>query len=381
MADKHRPREAVDYSHLVREVFDTCLRVKPKDRVWIQSWDHTLDLARALTSGCSSRACSYLLSIRYEDLWLRSILDGSKEQLSVVGSQEAAALAETEFYIFTLGPRNPIPWSAIPKEKRGMVSVWLDVRYDKTPYAKEWARIASEHRVRMLAIEATLATPERARAQGLNYEEWRNVMFKGCLVDHEKMARRGKVLAKLLSGRGNVRMTTPFGTDLSLELDRRPVGVSDGIAREEEAKMAMVTFLPAGALEVSVKEDSANGTVVYDVPVPAGTSRVDKLKVLVRDGQAIRHEAVAGDGVFQQYLEEGGGGAGQCAFIGFGLNPNLRPGCTQDDKVLGGVTIGFGDNTTKGGKNTANGEWWASMTRATVAIDGMTVLSNGKLLV
>jgi aminopeptidase len=206
-------------------------------------------------------------------------------------------------------------------------------------------------------------------------------MFDGCLADHRKMAKRGRALADLLSGRGKVRVTTPFGTNLSLELDRRRVDVSDGMAREEEAKRAMVTFLPAGAVEVSVKEDSANGTVAYDVPVLAGASRVDRLRLQFQDGQVVRHEAAEGDGVFRQYLDEGSGDVGRLAFIGFGLNPRLRHGYTQDDKVLGGATIGLGDSTAKGGRNVASGEWWASMTKATVTVDGVPVLRDGKLLV
>jgi len=69
------------------------------------------------------------------------------------------------------------------------------------------------------------------------------------------------------------------------------------------------------------------------------------------------------------------------AFFGFGLNPNLRHGFTQDDKVLGGVTIGFGDNSDKEGKNKADRGFWASMTGATVTIGNRRVMKDGKLLV
>ena len=85
----------------------------------------------------------------------------------------AAALEETDIYIYTLGPRKPIPWDKIPAERRKLVSVWLDTRYDKSRFAEQWAMVARKKKVKMLAIEATLATPERAEATGLEYEEWK----------------------------------------------------------------------------------------------------------------------------------------------------------------------------------------------------------------
>jgi hypothetical protein len=67
------------------------------------------------------------------------------------------------------------------------------------------------------------------------------------------------------------------------------------------------------------------------------------------------------------------------AFFGFGLNPRLRHGFTQDDKVLGGFTIGFGRNQDKGGRNRADRDWWASMTQATVTVGGRIVMEAGNL--
>jgi hypothetical protein len=63
------------------------------------------------------------------------------------------------------------------------------------------------------------------------------------------------------------------------------------------------------------------------------------------------------------------------------LNPNLRHGYTQDDKVLGDVTLGFGDNKTMGGKNRASEQWWASVAKPTVTVNGAEIMDEGRLLV
>ena len=373
--------EIEGYHSLVTQVFDTCLSVTPGDSVWIDSWDHTLDLARALESECVRRGCPRLVTLRYEENWLRSILESSKEQLQTVTQQATAALAEVDFYIFTMGPKSPIPWSSIPKEKREAISVWLDTRYDKTSYAREWVALAKAQRVKMLGVEATLATPERAKGLGLNNGEWRNVMFQGCMADYKEIARKSKSLTKLLSGKEKVRITTQSGTNLSLTLDRRPLEISDGIATDQMAMDGKITFLPAGSLEVSVDEESAEGRIVYDAPVRLGNEVIENLVINVKDGRIYQFNATRGAKLFEGYMEEGGRDAGRSAFFGLGLNPNLRYGFTQDDKVLGGVTFGFGSNEVMGGKNVATDQWWASLMNASVTVDDMAILDRGKLLV
>jgi leucyl aminopeptidase (aminopeptidase T) len=104
----------------------------------------------------------------------------------------------------------------IPAERRKSVSVWLDTRYDKSRFAEQWAKVSRKRKVRMLATAATLATPERAMAAGVEYEEWKRVMFEGCMADPEEMSSHSESLLSRMTGDGEVRVTTPFGTDLTL---------------------------------------------------------------------------------------------------------------------------------------------------------------------
>jgi leucyl aminopeptidase (aminopeptidase T) len=372
---------AQDYPRLVKEVLDTSLRVQSGDKVWIQGWDHSLDLAKAFASECSVRACPCFLTVRYQDVWLRSIIEGPLKQIESISSQERAALEETDFYIITMGPRSPIPWGSIPQEKRKQVSLWLDTRYDKSSYARSWARVAKTNEVKMLAIEATLATPERAKAQGLDYREWRKVMFQGCMADNKAIAIRAKKLARFISGKGNVSVASPSGTRLNFDLARRSVDISDGISTGEMAEKGRIVFLPAGAIEVSVDEESAEGKIVYDAPARVGSEKLENLIVDVKGGRIVRFNATRGREAFEQYLLDGGKDAERLAFFGFGLNPNLKHGFTQDDKVLGGLTLGFGSNKSMGGKNSASDQWWASITRSTVKVEGSTLVEDGKLLI
>jgi len=371
----------VNIEDVASNIIEVSLNLKRGEKVWIHGWDHTIELISQLAWKCKNLGCDVMLTVQPEDFWMRCVMEVPLESISGVPVHQAAALRETDAYIFTLGPRSPIPWERIPKERLKAVSVYLDRRYDRTRFAEEWAEIAIKRKVRMLAIEATFATPERAKVLGLNYEELKDVMFAGCTADYREVERRGSVLASLLSGKERVHLTTPGGTDIRFTLDRRPVEIGDGLATEEKAEKGIVTFLPAGGVEVSADESSADGTIVYDVPVRVEGGPIVGLTLRVKDGRIVEFTARKGRVIFERYLKEGRGDADRFAFFGFGLNPHLRHGYTQDDKVLGGVTVGFGDNEGKCGKNRADGQgWWASMTKPTVSIGDTLIMQDGLLL-
>ncbi|HEV2120680.1 MAG TPA: hypothetical protein VGS11_11360 [Candidatus Bathyarchaeia archaeon] len=366
---------------LSKRILDGCLSTKPGQRVWINSWDHTLELASDLAWESKKRSCEILLTVQPEDLWLRSMIEAPLELLDNLPAHLVAALEKTDIYIYTLGPRKPIPWDKIPAERRKSVSVWLDARYDKSRFAEHWGKVARRNKVRMVAIEATLATPERAEGMGLDLADWRRVMFEGCTADSGEMASRGRALEPLMSGEGQVHVTTPFGTDIRFRLDNRPLDYSYGLATEEKAERGEVVFLPTGGIEVSATEDSAVGRIVYDTLIRSERGQVEGLTFQVAQGRIKQFSARTGKEIFERYLREGTGDENRFAYFGFGLNPKLRHGFTQDDKVLGSIILGFGHSSAEGGKNIASGTWWASMTKATVTIDGQRVMEDGRLLV
>ncbi len=367
-----------NYDALARQVLDTCLRVKHGDRVWIDTWDHDTQLASKLGSECVKRQCPILTTIRFEDAWTRAIVEAPIELVEHLPAHQAAALAETDVYIFTLGPKT-IPWEKIPAERRRLVTTWF---LEQNKFVEQWKVIAKARRVKMLGIEATLATPEKAKALGLDYGEWRSMMFDGCMADYQAMGKDARALENLISGAGKVHVTTPQGTDLAFNLDNRAVDWFDGIMREEMRTRGRPAFLPAGGIEASAEETSAEGHVVFDSPILSllKEGRIEMLTLRVSKGRITSFSAKTQEQAFGRWLKEGSGDADRFGFFGFGLNPNLRHGFTQDDKVRGGVTIGFGNNTDKPGRNKSDRSFWASMTNATVTVNDNLVVRDGRLL-
>jgi len=369
-----------DHQALAHQLLDICLEVKSGERVWIHSWDHTIELASRLAWECRKRGCDTFTTIQQEDLWLRSVMEAPVESLDRLSEQMAAALGKTDVYIYTLGPSKPVPWDKIPKERRKLVTRWF---LEDNKFVKAWKKIAKARGIRMLGIEATLATPETARVLGLDYRTWRRVMFAGCMVDYHAIAERARRLAEVISGEGLVHITTPHETDFRFRLDQRPVDIGHGLADAERIREGRVVFVPAGGVEASADEKSGEGVVVLDAPILSLVKggRIERLTLRVKNGRIVQHSAASNSTAFGRWLK-GSGDVDRFGFFGFGLNPRLRHGFTQDDKVLGGVTIGFGDNSDKAGKNRAGGRgFWASMTEATVTIDGRVIMRAGRLSV
>jgi leucyl aminopeptidase (aminopeptidase T) len=369
----------LDYEAFGRQVLDVCVGLQPGEKVWINTWEHDTELATQLALQCLIRECPTLTTVQFDKTWEYAILKASPEIADNLSANQAGLLKETDVYIFTLGPRI-IPWDKIPSEKRRLVTTWF---LEHNKFVEQWKTIAKARRVRMLGIEATLATPEKAKTLGLNYEEWRRIMYDGCMTDYRSIGERTRALDRLMQAGDEVHVTTPHGADFTFKLDNRPADSFDGILREDRVSEGRPGFLPAGGIEVSVDEESGKGKIVFDRPILSlvKEGRIDRLALSVSGGRIVNCSASAHQRAFEKWLKEGKGDVDRLAFFGFGLNPNLRHGFTQDDKVLGGVTIGFGDNMDKAGKNKADRGFWASMTGATVTIGNKRVMKDGKLLV
>src|SRR2546427_12597238 len=97
-----------EHAALSKQILDGCLRTKPGQRVWINSWDHTLKLGSDLAWASRKRGCEVLLTVQPEDLWLRSMIEAPLEIGDNLPAHFVAALEETDVYIYTLGPVKPL---------------------------------------------------------------------------------------------------------------------------------------------------------------------------------------------------------------------------------------------------------------------------------
>jgi len=369
-----------DYRRLAHQIVSGCLNIRQDENVWVHSWDNTTEIASEIAFACREKGAQPFITLITEDYWTRSLLEVPKRLLEILPAHQAAALEKTDAFIFVLGPKNPVDWDKIPPERRELSSLWF---IESNKYMDSWRNIAQEHSIRMLGVEYCMATKERAQTLGLDHERWEQVMLAGCLVNQQEIARTASKVANAVKKGRDVSVETPFGTKLKFKLSGREPISGDSLVHKEDGAKGTVKFLPSGFVEVAADETSAEGTVVYNAAIPArGGEKTKDLTLHFKRGEVVKYEAKSGISEFENYLKSCQGDTAKFAFFGLGLNPGLKHGFTQDDKVLGGVTIGIGGNEDKGGENRTSGNrhWWASMTKATVKIDEKTLVKNGALL-
>jgi len=203
---------------------------------------------------------------------------------------------------------------------------------------------------------------------GINKEIW-NSSLK---ADYEQVAYISEKVYELLENTDEVRITTPSGTDLRLDINIDYFHTDTGLIHEP----GEFGNLPAG--EADGGAVSARGKLVIDhFPfAPEGT----EVEIKDNEAVAVRHTE-ADESELSEAFEEIEG-ARTVAEFGFGTNEEatLIGNVLQDEKVLGTVHIAFGDNTsyiTDEGANPCKIHWDTICDSPTVFFDDKKVLDQG----
>ncbi|HEY7698019.1 MAG TPA: aminopeptidase, partial [Vicinamibacteria bacterium] len=206
-------------------------------------------------------------------------------------------------------------------------------------------------------------------------------------TDYRALASLQRELERAMRA-GEVRVTTPAGSDLRFRIGSRVVNFQDGDASRARANRGVVLIdreieLPAGAVRVAPLEESVQGTIVFP-PSQWSGHPVLGLKLGIVDGKVTSIEAAEG----KEWAEREIGSAGEAgrSFREFalGLNPLLavpdeRPWIPYYGYGSGVVRLSLGDNSELGGVVTGGYVRWNFFTDTTVVVNGESWVENGKL--
>jgi len=287
----------------------------------------------------AKNAYSVILSLRHGDKVL-IVTDQEKRTIGDVFSTAAEELG-AEVSLFQLDPALR-PLEEIP-EALGSQIPGSDI------IINAFSGIAEETPFRIKLIKQELTTHARiGHAPGIT----EGMMRDGPMTaDYTRIAEDADHLMDLFKDVLSVRVTTPGGTDITLNIEDRDF--------ETDVLIKAGTFgnLPAGEVWCAPVEDGANGIIVCDgsigdvgqVPVP--------LSIRIRDGRIISMEC--GDEDFRKrlwelsHIDEMSDVVGE---LGIGLNPaaKLTGNLLEDEKAGGTAHVAFGNNTEMpGGRNTS----------------------------
>lgn len=190
----------------------------------------------------------------------------------------------------------------------------------------------------------------------------REIMLGAMRADYTEVERRAMALLEEVQGSREVHITSPQGTDLTLQIGSREWHPDTGICHDA----GCVTNLPAG--EVYVAPEGGDGTLVVDGSM-AGLGRLDSpLEIEFRDGRATS----ISDNRLEGMVEEAGECGRNLAELGVGVNraATLIGNVLQDEKVMGTVHVALGDSSGFGGDVECDLHVDGVLTEPVVEVDG-----------
>jgi leucyl aminopeptidase (aminopeptidase T) len=201
----------------------------------------------------------------------------------------------------------------------------------------------------------------------------------GIEADFDKQRPVCKKIAQLFRDGKKAHLTTPLGTDLSLDLEGRRGNALTCIVEPGE-----FSTVPTIEANFSPNEGTAEGTIVADASIPYLGIGVltEPVKVKVHEGMITEITGGIQAKMLKDNLEKQNDPmVYNIAELGVGLNPKARM-CgimLEDEGVFGVVHIGIGTNITLGGKIKAAVHYDLLMYQATLELDGSLILKDGQL--
>jgi hypothetical protein len=315
--------------------------------------------------------------LRFDPLTMRELEPEVAKQLRAAGAQvESHAfgpiddfprqLSETDVYVWL--PAGPA--AATPASQSAALVTWLDARQDRRELHFHW-------------VDGTrdadgLPVPHRPA--------YDRVYLDALDIDSAAMAAQMEaVIARLRAG--DVRVTTPAGTDVTFRVGDRPFNRQTGDASKANARRGQIridrhTELPAGVMRVAPIENSVNGVLVLPAARFLGVRATD-VRLVIREGVVTESSATSGADAVKSFLASEPG-ASRFREFALGFNPKLTipPGETALPYYgygAGVVRMSLGDNNELGGAVRGGGIRWLFFPDATVVAGGESLVARGRL--
>lgn len=225
-------------------------------------------------------------------------------------------------------------------------------------------RNASEHGTRIATFPGI--TPE--------------VMIRGLNADYVKIAALTVKLKKIFEKTKIVRVTSPAGTDITMDITGRTAYASKGLFH----KKGESGNLPTGETFVAPLEGKSSGVVVVDGSMAGlGMIKNANIRIKVENGYAAEISGGAEAKKLIKLLDVHGKDARNVAEFGIGTNHKAKLSgiLLEDEKVMGTIHIAFGDNKSMGGSVRVASHLDGLVKKPTVYFDSKVIMKDGKLLV
>lgn len=364
-------RLKVDVQALANKIVETSLQIKQGEVVAIIAGMQQMDLVEPLSVEIQKVGAFPLLSLNTTKIKQHLMEDSNSAYLDEYFSHLAETFRPVTTLIMLEHIVDPFMVKEIPHEQ---------VEY----YRKAWSKVRNKLYERKVKW-AFIGYPTHSQAANLKLDflQLHDTFWKSIDVDYYELKDSANKVAQILLKGKTVRIRSEKGTDLLLSIEGRNPRVDDGIITEEDlAKGDTVINLPSGEVYVAPLEESAEGTVVFDLGYYQG-ERIEGIQLTFSKGKVIKFSAEKNEEQLHQFFESGELGRRVLAELGIGLNPWIKQMIGYqvcDTKQLGSIHLALGENKLFGGKNNASIHWPLVMTDLDLWVDERPLIERGELL-
>lgn len=202
---------------------------------------------------------------------------------------------------------------------------------------------------------------------------------RGLSADHSELVSLTGRIHRLLDNAKVAHVTSPSGCNLVLDV-RNAAITSDGNLKDRGS----FSNLPTGETELAPR--TAKGVLVADL---CGDLITEPTALEIDHGFIVKYDGNASGRRFKRLIDqiktrEGNDHASFVAEFAIGTNKKAKISgvILEDEKVFGTCHVAFGDNTSyPGGKNSSILHMDVIVLKPTIALDGRTIMKNGKLTI
>lgn len=350
-------------------IVNKCLNVSKKDVVIVSTYQHTIDLAEEIANACFDKEADVLMTLDTDNVFYHHLHALPESNLRKTSAHCLGLSRYSTVNIFIGGPEDPEPMSKVPPGK------YAALFEGERPHG-EYMR---KQKIRIGYLGMGSVTPKRAKVYGFDYQKWKRTVTAASAADPSEMTKFGNKLAKILTDGKHMHITTKAGTDLSCDLGKRKAYVFTPTLTKKNMDAGLFGIsIPAGDVAIAPIEKSVEGKAFFDIPQASVGKLVEGMRWTFKNGRIKSFTAKKNVKALKGMWDKGHGDKDKLGAVSFGINPKAKIGFLENYLAIGAVTLGLGDNKELGGENKSDAGAGATMSKATVEVDGRAILKNGK---
>ena len=349
-------------------------RVKKGDKVIIRAEAQAQPLVKAVYEEVLKQGAYPILRISLDEINNSYFKYASDEQLDYIDDFVKMEYEKADALIAISAPYNTKALSLVPSEKQA--------RRSKATKPLSTLMLSRAEKGELNWVICNFPTNSRAQEGKMSLEEYSDFLLNTCFLNEPDPVAKWLEMEEMQS-----RIADILNTKSKIRFVGEKTDVTFSTAGRKWISCSGKNNFPDGEIFTSPVEDSANGTVFFDLPAIYRGNEVNNIQITLKDGKVIEAKAEKNEEFLQKMLnlDEGSSFVGEIA-IGTNTNVTRVTGdILLDEKIGGSIHIAFGASYPEtGGKNESGLHWDIIKNMKNggqIYADDELIYENGKFLI